>query len=83
MKCVRNGANKLHRQLAKKYRDCKTQAERKIIEKEHGIRYTCLLQLSYFDASRMCIVDPMHNLLLGTAKRAVELWKQAGILKPK
>ena len=31
----------------------------------------------------MCIIDPMHNLLLGTAKRAVELWKDAGILQSK
>ena len=72
-----------HRQLADKHRNCKTQSERNIIEREHGIRYTCLLQLPYFDASRMCIIDPMHNLLLGTAKRAVELWKDAGILQSK
>lgn len=75
--------NESHRQLANKHKDCKTQSGRKMIEKEHGIRYTCLLQLPYFDAARMCIIDPMHNLLLGTAKRAVELWKDSGILQSK
>ena len=28
----------------------------------------------------MCVVDPMHNLLLGTSKMMVELWKSSGIL---
>ncbi len=32
-----------------------------------GVRYSVLLELPYFDAPRMCIVDPMHNLLLGSA----------------
>ena len=31
----------------------------------------------------MCIVDPMHNLLLGTSKRMVEIWKCTGILEAK
>ena len=31
----------------------------------------------------MCVVDPMHNLLLGTAKHMVYLWKTLGILSTK
>ena len=31
----------------------------------------------------MCLVDPMHNLLLGTAKHMLELWKSLGILSSK
>ena len=31
----------------------------------------------------MCVVDPMHNLLLGTAKHMVELWKKLGIMTSK
>ena len=73
--------NESHRRLARKYQECNTLSDRQVIERVHGVRYTCLLQLVYFDASRMCIVDPMHNLLLGTAKHAVELWKDMGILK--
>ena len=31
----------------------------------------------------MCIVDPMHNLLLGTSKHVVELWKDKQVLTNK
>ena len=41
---------------------------RKKQEAELGCRYSCLLQLPYFDAVQMSIIDPMHNLYLGTAK---------------
>ena len=33
-----------------------------------GCRYSVLLDLPYFDPVRMTIIDPMHNLYLGTAK---------------
>ena len=36
-------------------------------ENESGCRYSVLLKLPYFDTPRMLIVDPMHNLFLGTA----------------
>lgn len=67
--------------MAYKHRNCKTQSDREKIEKQSGIRYSCLLELPYFDAPRMCIIDPMHNLLLGTAKHMVAIWKTNGILK--
>ena len=44
----------------------KTERQRK--ESQLGCRYSCFLQLPYFDAVRMLIIDPMHNLYLGTAK---------------
>ena len=31
----------------------------------------------------MCITDPMHNLLLGTAKHIIEVWKRLSILNSK
>ena len=55
-------------------------AERKKIKVEHGVKYTVLLDLPYFDAPRMCIIDPMHNLLLGTAKHVIDVWKCLSIL---
>ena len=50
------------------------------IERETGVRYTVLLELPYFDPARMCIIDPMHNLFLGTAKKMIELWKEYDFL---
>ena len=31
----------------------------------------------------LCIINPMHNLLLGTAKHTIEVWKQNGVLDSK
>ena len=28
----------------------------------------------------MCIIDPMHNLFLGTAKHCVDVWKSTGLI---
>jgi len=36
-----------------------------------GIQY--MLELPYFDPIQMCIVDPMHNLLLGTARHIMSV----------
>ena len=36
--------------------------------KEHGVRWTELIQLSHFNAVRMTIIDPMHNILPGVVK---------------
>ena len=71
--CKDKRDNEFHRVQAIKYKNANTQAEKTCIEKQYGIRYSCLLQLPYFDAPRMCIIDPMHNLLLGTAKHCIDV----------
>lgn len=32
---------------------------------DHGQRWFAFARLPYFDPSRMFVIDPMHNLLLG------------------
>ena len=44
------------------------------LEKKYGVRYSELFRLSYFDPIRMHVIDPMHNLLLGTAKHMFKTW---------
>ena len=61
-----------HRATARTLKNFKTVAEEETKESEKGCRYSVLLQLPYFDAPRMLIVDPMHNLFLGTAKHFVK-----------
>lgn len=39
------------------------------LETEHGIYYSILSELEYFNPILHTIIDPMHNLFLGTAKR--------------
>lgn len=68
-----------HKKYARKHRNSKTRTEQKKFEREHGCRYSVLLELPYFDPIRMCIVDPMHNLLLGTAKHMLSVWKELNL----
>ena len=49
-------------------------------EQEAGVRYSDLLQLPYLDIVRCHLVDPMHNMFLGTSKRILFLWKDRGFL---
>ena len=69
-----------HRSSAAKHKVGSTKAALNTIERETGVRYTILLELPYFDPARMCIIDPMHNLFLGTAKKMIELWKECDFL---
>ena len=65
---------------SKEWKLAKTQAQRIKIEREYGVRYTELTRLPYFDSVRFTVVDPMHNVLLGTAKLIITLWKEKNIL---
>ena len=65
---------------ANRHKCAKTQKERKAIERESGCRYSVLLELPYYDIVRFCVIDPMHNILLGTAKHMLTLWKSSGII---
>lgn len=52
-----------------------TVTERQEVESKHGTRYTELMHLPYFDCVRFTIVDPMHNLFLGSAKHIMQnIW---------
>ena len=69
-----------HKLYAMRHKCANTRAQEKVIERAHGCRYSVLNDLPYFDPPRMCIIDPMHNLLLGTGKHMVTIWKSLEIL---
>ena len=50
------------------------------LEVKYGMRYSALVDLPLYDSIRFATIDPMHNLLLGTAKHMVSLWIKVGIL---
>lgn len=52
--------------LGKEYAQCTTQAARDEFVKTYASRWCELARLPYFDVCRMIVIDPMHNLLLGT-----------------
>ena len=64
------------RNAAFEYKHSKTAKSRCEVVKAHGVRFTVLLNLPYYDAIRFTIIDPMHNLLLGSAKRFMNLLKK-------
>ena len=78
---TRNNAK--HQKWCMQYLQCASRKDQKAIEQKYGVRYSCLVELPYFDCSRMCIVDPMHNLLLGTAKKMMEIWKCNDLINEK
>lgn len=63
-------------------KNAKTATARKHLETKYGVKYSPLVELSYFDPIRFCIIDPMHNLFLGTAKTVLkDVWVQNDILR--
>lgn len=71
---------KEHRRNVASIRECTTLTGRSDLESKHGCQYTILLDIPYFDPITMTIIDPMHNLYLGSAKKLVHLWIEKGII---
>ena len=57
-----------HRQRSREYRMLPNPTTQKAFEQEHGLRYSELVHLDYFNLIRCHVIDPMHNLFEGTAK---------------
>lgn len=54
-----------HCQHAIRWREARTEKERDELFKDHGIRWSELLRLEYWDPTRFTLLDSMHNLFLG------------------
>ena len=68
-----------HRRLADEYDRLNTKAERDDFCSRHGVRYSELLRLPYFNPIRMSVIDPMHSILLGgrvllSQRRSTKYW---------
>lgn len=67
--------NQEHREQATLVKQGRTKQDRSEMERETGVMYTELLRLSYYQPIRFLVIDPMHNLFLGTAKHVFKsLW---------
>lgn len=64
----------------KKTLGAKSKTAREKAESENGCRYTELLRLPYYHAVRHHVIDPMHNLYLGTAKNLFCIWTDKDII---
>jgi len=54
----------IHRSKAFEFYDL-DQSDCTLYFKQNGVRWFELARLLYFDAPKMTIIDPMHNILLG------------------
>ena len=61
-----------HRDNVKIIMQSTSKSEQSKLESQYGCRYSVLLELHYFDPIHMLLIDPMHNLFLGTAKRMTQ-----------
>ena len=59
-----------HCRYARQTKRAINKAHKSQIEHKYGVRYSCV---PYFDVVRMHVIDPMHNLLEGTAKRVMQV----------
>jgi len=59
------------RHHAERWRDATTVKQRTEIFEEHGVRYSVLWSLPYWDPTRQLIVDPMHTVLEGVVENHV------------
>ena len=76
---LRSGSD--HKRKCLNILDTATQSERNSLESSSGCRYSVLVCLPYFDSPRMLVVDPMHNLFLGSAKHYMKgIFINRGIL---
>ena len=64
-----------HRQSIEIINQCRSKSTRLQMESELGCRYSILLDLPYFDPVRMHVIDPMHNIFLGSGKHMMAIWK--------
>ena len=74
--------NEIHRRNVKLVQQCKTKTEQAQKESKYGCRYSVLLKLPYFDPPRMLVIDPMHNLFLGSGKHMLNIWFERNLLSP-
>ncbi|KZS86393.1 hypothetical protein SISNIDRAFT_420968 [Sistotremastrum niveocremeum HHB9708] len=53
-----------HHKHAQAWLDAPNPTRQKALVKEHGIRFSELLRLPYWEPSKMCVIDTMHGILL-------------------
>ena len=66
--------NDTHREHCREALKETTKAAIQKTESKYGIRYSVLLVLPYFDPIKFTVIDPMHNLFLGTGKHVFKVW---------
>lgn len=70
-----------HMEAVEKIKKCTTQSSIESLETATGVKHSILTELPYFDPVKFTIIDPMHNLFLGSAKHVMKnIWLKRGII---
>lgn len=69
-----------HRESCLEIKTATNKSQLQQLESTHGVRYSALIQLPYFDPIKFVVIDPMHNLMLGSSKHVLSIWLSEGIL---
>lgn len=69
-----------HIRQAERSKNAPSLAKQNEIYKKFGYKSTALLELDYFEPSKCSVVEPMHNLFLGTANRFFVHWVENELL---
>lgn len=69
-----------HRENCKKILESKTITSLHNAESQYGVRYSVLLALPYFNPIQHTVIDPMHNLFLGSGKHTFKVWIEKVLL---
>ena len=72
----------VHVWYAKQQKKANTESQRKEIESDFGARYSLLYELQYYNTISSLVIDPMHCLLLGIAKKFFKVWTLSNIVLP-
>lgn len=70
-----------HIESVRKVQAATTVTEKKQLQKKYGVQYSELCRLPYFDVVRNHVIDPMHNMYLGTAKHMIKVWRDKCLLQ--
>ena len=62
----------LHLEHLKQMEGVENMTQLRDVEKKYGVRFSILTTLPYFDPVKFTVIDPMHNLYLGTAKHVLK-----------
>lgn len=65
-----------HKRNCERLKTAKSQSEYGRLSSFYGVHISALCKLEYFDCVRFHVIDPMHNLFLGTAKYVFKLWAE-------
>lgn len=55
---------------------CNTARDQYKLQSSYGARFSVLVFQTFFDTTRMTVIDPMHNSFLGSVKNLFKTWKK-------